>query len=225
MAEAGAELKKWLRMQMPSVQKKVKAVKLDEDEFPLHVGPHKIRSFYPRIPGEIAPGEDNTVGRVCCSLTLGQALWGGRHHFPAERLYLYRFVEDQVLIPSTALTQEGKRGNEVWIVPHRMENWNIKPEKAGEARLISRSSLDEWLTYELSYIVRVTGDVPIPFERGKVMQPGRYYEFRVVKNGGWKATEDHKDVFVKEEYNVLFVGETEGDLWARAALEYTVKLD
>lgn len=225
MAEAGAELKKWLRMQMPSVQKKVKAVKLEEGEFPLHVGPHKIRSFYPRIPGEIAAGEDNTVGRVCCSLMLSQALWGGRHHFPAERLYLYRFTETEVVLPSTALTQEGKRGNEVWIVPHRMENWNIKPIKSGEARLIARTSLDEWMKYELSYVIKVMGDDPIPFERGKVMQPGRYYEFRVEKAGHWKSTDDRSDVFVKEDFRIIFVGETDGDMWARAALEYTVKLD
>lgn len=225
MAEAGTELKKWLRMQMPSVQKKVKPVRLDEGEFPLHVGPAKIRSFYPRIPGEIAPGEDNTIGRVCCSLSLTQALWGGRHHFPAERLYLYRFTEREVLLPSVSLTQEGKRGNEVWIVPHRMENWNIKPERAGEARLVARTSLDDWMKYELTYVVQIAGDEPIPFERGKLLQPGRFYEFRVEKNGRWKSTEDHSDVYVKEDFKIVFAGETDSEMWSRAALEYTVKLD
>ena len=58
MGEPIGSLTKWLGGQMPSVQKKVKPVHLDRDEVVLHIGPSKIKSFYPCVPGSVAPGED-----------------------------------------------------------------------------------------------------------------------------------------------------------------------
>lgn len=206
MAEVISSLKSWLGGQMPSVQKSVKPIHLDDDEVLLHVGPSKIKSFYPRVPGSVAPGEDTTVGRVCCSLTLEKALWGGRHHLGTNRLYLYAFKERDVVVPSVSLTQEGKRGNEVWIVPHRMENWNIVPERVGEARLISMSEGEDTVFY---YIVKIDY-IDIPFDNKVSLKAGSFYEFSVI-------CEPNKTV-------IEFKGAAMRELWDRAALEYTVSL-
>lgn len=223
MSEPAGTLKSWLGGQMPSVQKKVKAIRLDKDEVLLHVGPSKIKSFYPRVPGSVASGEDTTVGRVCCSLTLEKALWGGRHHFPSDRLYLYAFDERDVLVPSTELTQEGKRGNEVWIVPHRMENWNIVPTRVGEARVISRTCPDDLLEYKITYVIKID-NIDVPFNGDTVLKAGNFYEFTVTRGGKWRAVDGGKDVQVDEVFTIEFVGETGRDFWDRAALEYVVSL-
>lgn len=223
MSEPAGSLKSWLGGQMPSVQKKVKAIRLEDDEVLLHVGPSKIRSFYPRVPGSVASGEDTTVGRVCCSLSLSKALWGGRHHFPSERLYLYAFEERNVLVPSTSLTQEGKRGNEVWIVPHRMENWDITPQRVGEARIISKSSPDDVLEYQLHYVVKID-NMDIPYDDDTLLKAGHFYEFVVERGAKWKAIDGGQDIVVDEEFRIKFVGETHRDYWDRAALEYVVSL-
>ena len=223
MGEPIGSLTKWLGGQMPSVQKKVKPVHLDRDEVLLHIGPSKIKSFYPRVPGSVAPGEDTTVGRVCCSLNLEKALWGGRHHFPSERLYLYAFEERDVLVPSVSLTQEGKRGNEVWIVPHRMENWNIVPLRVGEARIISRTCPDDTLEYEVTYVVKID-NIDIPFDDATVLKAGCFYEIVVSRGGKWRAIDKGQDIQVDENFRIECVGETERDFWDRAALEYVVSL-
>lgn len=222
MAEPSAALTSWLQRQMPSVQKKVKAIQLDKGESVLHVGPGLVRNFYPRIPGSVAPGEDTTVGRVCCSLTLSQALWGGRHHFPAPRMYLYSFEERNVLVPSVELTQEGKRGNEVWIVPHRMENWNIKPTRVGEVRLLSKSHDVEGTDRGVMAYVAFITDQPVPFDKSNTMEVGKCYEFQVDATAKWTPVNGGDDVEYHRDAAIKFIGEVDKEFWDRAAFEYTV---
>ncbi|MCT7475849.1 hypothetical protein N5V81_12770 [Escherichia coli] len=48
--------------------------------------------------------------------------------------------------PSVNLTQEPNRAGEVWIVPHRMSNWDIKPIYLGEMRLSNFATVAMFLS-------------------------------------------------------------------------------
>ncbi|ECD5042718.1 hypothetical protein E1L24_22235 [Salmonella enterica subsp. enterica serovar Braenderup] len=134
-------LVKWLEQQLPRTAKKVSLKKLDSA--PLHISDRKIPVFTPRIPYSVYSDEDKTVPRICCSVDLERCLRGVRRYFtPAEtanvvpRFYLYGFDERDVVQPSIELSAEPYRANEVWIVPHRLSNWEIKPSVVGELRLV-----------------------------------------------------------------------------------------
>ncbi|QVW55226.1 hypothetical protein pEaSNUABM29_00186 [Erwinia phage pEa_SNUABM_29] len=130
-------LERWAERQMPRVAKKMTLRMLNDQ--PLHLSKCKIPAFSPRIPLSAAPDEDKTVPRICCSVDLERCIKGARHNFSAieipTRLYLYGFHERAVVQPSVSLTEEPNRAGEVWIVPHRMSNWDIKPIYLGEMRL------------------------------------------------------------------------------------------
>ena len=212
------EMNDWLNGQHPTVRKLAKAVVLEDDERVYHIGPEKIQRFYPRIPGSTAKGEDRTVSRICCSLDISRALYGGRHHLPEPRIYLYEFAEREVLLPSTTLTQEGKRGSEVWIVPHKLANWNIKPAVVGEMRLLERNESGKLLdALEMTYVLQVY-DRPVHFDKDTVLVPGKTYSVAMTER--WKDTEDAIETKLKVE----LAGELPADMFKMAAIEYTVKI-
>lgn len=212
------EMTDWLNGQHPTVRKLAKAVVLEDDERVYHIGPDKIQRFFPRIPGSTAKGEDRTVSRICCSLDIARALYGGRHHLPENRIYLYEFAEREVLLPSTTLTQEGKRGSEVWIVPHKLANWNIKPVVVGEMRLLERTesgSLKDGIN--MTYVLRVF-DRPVQFDKDTLLEPGKTYSVALVER--WRDTVDELETKLKVE----LAGELPEDMFKMAAIEYTVKI-
>lgn len=130
--EPAKSLNDWLMQQLPAV---VAKVSIKRSAHPvLHVG-GKVKCFSPRIPCMPTTGEDQTVPRICCADTLFGCLYGGRHHCGDYRLFLYEFEERDVVVPSVWLTKEPARKGEMWIVPHRMSNWQIKPTVIGELRL------------------------------------------------------------------------------------------
>lgn len=139
MSTVDASLSKWFENQMPSAVKKMSPRLISNP--PLHLSDAVIKEFSPRIPLSVDTDEDKTIPRVCCSLDLARCIQGARHQFThgATRLYLYAFNERNVIQPSVALTQESNRAGEVWIVPHRMSNWQLAPEVLGEMRLSEMS--------------------------------------------------------------------------------------
>lgn len=183
MPDYDTSLTRWFENQMPKVAKKLKLRGLDTT--PLHVGGN-IKLFTPRIPNSPAEGEDVTIPRVCCSLTLKNCMVGARHNFytldTQVRIYFYGFVERSVVQPSVDVTKEPNRDGEVWIVPHRMANWEIKPIVLGDMRLVELA--EEGL--RLTYVAMVQS--PVAFDSGLTLQPGKAYRFTVKMNGGELAS-------------------------------------
>lgn len=174
MIEHEASLDKWFERQMPRVAKKL-AIK-GVDTPPLHIG-GKVRTFSPRLPNNPAPGEDQTIPRICCSLSIKNCCVGARHNFQFAnenpRLFIYAFDERSIVQPSVDVTKEPNRAGEVWIVPHRMANWDIKPKIVGEMRLSKMA--DDYTT--LDYVMLVSE--PTKWESGVMLEPGKAYHFTV----------------------------------------------
>ncbi|ANZ48831.1 hypothetical protein BIZ83_gp022 [Erwinia phage vB_EamM_ChrisDB] len=174
MADYDASLVKWYENQMPKVAKKLALKGLDTP--PLHIG-GKVKIFSPRIPYSPADGEDLTIPRVCCSLALKNCIIGARHNFRSldiqQRIHIYAFDERSVVQPSVDVTKEPNRAGEVWIVPHRMANWEIKPKVLGEMRLVMLSHDSS----EFMYAVQV-GET-IAFDSSKKLEAGQTYLIRI----------------------------------------------
>ena len=171
-------LVKWLEQQLPRTAKKVSLKKLDSA--PLHISDRKISVFTPRIPYSVYRDEDKTVPRICCSVDLERCLRGVRRYFtPAEtatavpRFYLYGFDERDVVQPSIELSAEPYRANEVWIVPHRLSNWEIKPSMVGELRLVrlANNGYTHTLAVALNQDVRLNAN--------QLLKSGSFYELTV----------------------------------------------
>lgn len=171
-------LVKWLEQQLPRTAKKVSLKKLDS--VPLHISDRKISVFTPRIPYSVYRDEDKTVPRICCSVDLERCLRGVRRYFtPAEtatavpRFYLYGFDERDVVQPSIELSAEPYRANEVWIVPHRLSNWEIKPSMVGELRLVrlANNGYTHTLAVALNQNVRLNAN--------QLLKGGSFYELTV----------------------------------------------
>lgn len=171
-------LVKWLEQQLPRTAKKVSLKKLDSA--PLHISDRKISVFTPRIPYSVYRDEDKTVPRICCSVDLERCLRGVRRYFtPAEtatvvpRFYLYGFDERDVVQPSIELSAEPYRANEVWIVPHRLSNWEIKPSLVGELRLVrlANNGYTHTLAVALNQDVRLNAN--------QLLKGGSFYELTV----------------------------------------------
>lgn len=170
-----ASLDKWFENQLPRVAKKLSVRGIDVP--PLHVG-GKVKVFIPRLPSSPAPGEDQTIPRVCCSLTIKNCCTGARHNFQfaseTPRLFLYSFLERSVVQPSVDVTKEPNRAGEVWIVPHRMANWEITPRVIGEMRLVNMTN-----DYtKLEYVMMVSE--PVKWDNELTLQPDVAYGYTVV---------------------------------------------
>lgn len=176
-------LERWCERQMPHVAKKLTLRKLTEQ--PLHLSKCKIPTFSPRIPLSCAPDEDKTVPRICCSVDLERAIKGARHNFSAieipTRLYLYGFDERDVAQPSVNLTQEPNRAGEVWIVPHRMSNWDIKPIYLGEMRLSELRNGGHVFVYHLSF------GQDVRLSTSQLLKAGEFY--RLIISVNWERGE------------------------------------
>ena len=174
MADYDASLEKWRENQMPRVAKKLTLRGVTTP--PLHVG-GKVKVFSPRLPNNPAPGEDQTVPRICCALTLKNCNIGARHNFQfaseKPRLYLYAFDERSVVQPSVDVTKEPNRAGEIWIVPHRMANWDITPTVIGDMRLLKMAN--EFRT--LDYVLMV--NQPTLWDTGETLKPDVAYQFTV----------------------------------------------
>ncbi|AFQ96711.1 hypothetical protein STRATTON_268 [Erwinia phage vB_EamM_Stratton] len=179
MSEAiDPSLERWREQQMPSVAKKLTLRQLSNP--PLHLSKCKIPVFSPRIPLSVARDEDMTVPRICCSVDLSRCIHGVRHIYSTieipTRLYLYGFEERAVAQPSVDLTCEPNRAGEVWIVPHRMSNWDIKPTLLGELRLSSLGAGGHQFTYQMCFgqDVRLSSD--------QLLKADTFYEVKVTVN-------------------------------------------
>ncbi|QVW56399.1 hypothetical protein pEaSNUABM6_00263 [Erwinia phage pEa_SNUABM_6] len=184
MAEHDASLDKWFLNQLPRVAKKLTIKGIETP--PLHIG-GQVRVFTPRLPNNPAPGEDQTIPRVCCSLTVKNCCVGARHNFQFAnenpRLFIYAFDERSIVQPSVEVTKEPNRAGEVWIVPHRMANWEIKPRVIGEMRLANMAK-----DYtELDYVLMVSE--PTVWENGTTLKPDTAYHFKVVWSPEFRFTE------------------------------------
>lgn len=171
-------LVKWLEQQLPRTAKKVSLKKLDTA--PLHISDKKIPVFTPRIPHSVYSDEDKTVPRICCSVDLEKCLRGVRRYFvpsPYEdmrhRYYLHAFDERDVVQPSVELSSEPFRANEVWIVPHRLSNWEIKPTVIGELRLVRLADNG----YKHTLAVALHEDVRL--NSNQLLKAGKFYEITV----------------------------------------------
>lgn len=181
-------LERWREQQMPQVAKKLTLRTLDTA--PLHLSKCKIATFSPRIPLSAAPNEDKTVPRICCSVDLERAIKGARHNFSAievpTRLFLYGFDERGVAQPSVNLTQEPNRAGEIWIVPHRMSNWDIKPIYLGEMRLSELRNGGRIFVYHLSF------GQDVRLSTNQLLKGGEFY--RLIVSVDW----EHDQVTVSE---------------------------
>lgn len=183
MADYDPSLEKWFENQLPRVAKKLALKGLSVP--PLHLG-GKVKTFTPRLPNNPAPGEDQTIPRVCCALSIANCCIGARHNFQFAsenpRLYLYAFDERSVVQPSVEVTKEPNRAGEVWIVPHRMANWEIKPRVVGEMRLVRMS---EVYTH-LEYVILVSE--PVAWDSGLTLQPDTAYRVAVTWSPEFRMT-------------------------------------
>lgn len=156
MAISLATLETWRNGQNPKLFSRLRPRGIETA--PLHISASPVRKFIPRIPLSCAPGEDQTVARICCALSLENCFKGAAWNFkgtPPKRFHVYGFNENAVIDPTPTLTQEPSRNGEVWIVPHRLSNWDLTPESVGQMRLHSHT---ENLT-RFTYILQTYTDV------------------------------------------------------------------
>lgn len=174
MDKVPQSLIRWFEQQMPNITKSMEVAKISVP--PIHVGGTNIKTFCPRIPSNPFTGEDLTIPRICCSADIIRALIGGRHNFdgmPKTVLSIYTFEERDIVRPSTSLTKEPNRNGEIWIVPHRLSNWDMKPDVVGEMRLFSMSES----TGEKTFAMTVNREVN--FDRGVTLKPECYYLVKI----------------------------------------------
>jgi len=187
-----ASLDRWLQNQMPRVVKKL-APKLVSVP-PLHISVGTIRTFSPRIPLSAMPDEDKTVPRVCCSLDLVRCIESARHVLSTievpSRVYIYGFDERSVVQPSIELSQEPVRAGEVWVVPHRMSNWEIPAKVYGEMRLMEMGTNGGHFVF----VVRTNRD--LTFTANQQLKADRTYQLkvRVNQSNGIASVSDAKEI-------------------------------
>ena len=96
-------------------------------------------------------------------------------------MYLYGFDERDVAQPSVNLTQEPNRAGEVWIVPHRMSNWDIKPIYLGEMRLSELRNGCHVFVYHLSF------GQDVRLSTSQLLKAGEFY--RLIISVNWERGE------------------------------------
>lgn len=173
-----ASLEKWLQNQMPRVAKKSTLRLLDTP--PLHISTARIKMFSPRIPLSLTNDEDKTVPRVCCSVDLARCLASARHILrtdePPRQIFIYAFTERSVVQPSIELSQEPVRAGEVWIVPHRMGNWELYPDVIGELRLMEMNGEGN------RFVFAVRCGQSVTLRTGETLREGPIYRIEVTIN-------------------------------------------
>lgn len=178
METYAASLEKWLQNQLPRVAKKSNLRLLDTP--PLHISTARIRMFSPRIPLSAMSDEDKTVPRVCCSVDLARCIASARHILRTDevprQIFIYGFDERSVVQPSVELSQEPVRAGEVWIVPHRMGNWELKPLVLGEMRLLEMNGEGN----RFVFAVRCGTDVTL--RSGEILREDKVYRLPVSLN-------------------------------------------
>lgn len=131
------EMERWLGSQNPSIMKSVSAVEVKQPLLHISSNP-AIRKFTPRIPKSLYDGEDQTVPRVCVSTNLVEVLIGAAWNFvdfqsqvdyDSLDFVVYGLNTDYAIRPTKKLTQEGLATGELWIVPHRIDMYEIKPTR------------------------------------------------------------------------------------------------
>tara|TARA_Y100001960_G_scaffold114889_1_gene123008 strand:+ start:381 stop:1028 length:648 start_codon:yes stop_codon:yes gene_type:complete len=155
-------IERWLEMQNPSIQKSVRAV--DCSQPLLHLSANgTIRKFTPRIPKSLYDGEDQTVPRVCVSASLVETLIGAAWNFKELRnqvnfdsldFVVYGLDVEQAIRPTKKLTQEGVATGELWVVPYRMQMYEIQPSRIATLSIASIMANGEQTTLDLVVDVR-----------------------------------------------------------------------
>lgn len=196
-------LETWRNSQNPKLYTRLRPRGIESA--PLHVSANPIRKFIPRIPLSCAPGEDQTVARVCCAISLENcfkgAAWNFKENTPT-RFHVYGFDERAVIDPTTTLTQEPSRNGEVWIVPHRLSNWDLTPESVGQMRLISHTEDKLRYTYVLQNYTEV------------VLNDGTTLE-----TGWWEI---EMRVNARNELSLQLLGHSDSNTFGNAANVYSV---
>lgn len=150
-------MRRWVENQRPDV---VKNVNSKDVNGVLHMSDTPtIRKFIPRLPESVKKSEDRTIARVCCALDLEGCFYGIPHHLghSQERLYLYHLPVDEVVVPNKKLSGVAVTDGEVWVVPHRLSNWEIKPTIVGFAYLTQVHHSDDSNRY-ITYLVNLLKD-------------------------------------------------------------------
>lgn len=147
-------MRRWIENQRPDV---VKNVNSKDVSSVLHMSDTPtIRKFIPRLPESVKKSEDRTIARICCALDLEGCFYGIPHHLVnhQERLYIYQLKVDEVVVPNKKLSGVAVTDGEVWIVPHRLSNWEIKPTIVGYVYLTQVHHTDDNKT-SISYLVKM----------------------------------------------------------------------
>lgn len=150
-------MRRWIENQRPDVVKNVNSQNVDGV---LHMSDTPtIRKFIPRLPESVKKSEDRTIARVCCALDLQGCFYGVPHHLEhhQERLYLYHLPVDEVVVPNKKLSGVAVTDGEVWVVPHRLSNWEIKPTIVGFVYLTQIHHSGDSNTYA-TYLVNLLKD-------------------------------------------------------------------
>lgn len=167
-ADYDTKLDSWRNGQNPKIFTRLRPRKVSTP--PLHISAVSVRRFVPRIPKSIAPGEDQTVPRVCCSLSLAKCFQGARWNYdelPGPSCFnVYGFDVRNVIDPTVTLTKEPTRNGEVWVVPYQLAYWELTPQLLGQLRLLKYTSDNKRFTYVLFAHQELVFDDSCTVDRG-----------------------------------------------------------
>lgn len=181
MAEPAKSLETFVESLMPSVAKNLTPM---HSEHPLiHIAGGNVPIFTPRIPQSLKSGEDQTVPRICVSTYLSECIKSARHtvreiYWHSGELPVYTFNERDFLAATRRVTKEPFTG-EGWIVPHRLSNWEMKPELVARIRLIEFNGADT-TTYNIRCVIRV--NKAFQWDGSTTLEAGKDYIFKCTLN-------------------------------------------
>lgn len=136
-------MERYLENLEPTVRKNLKIVSSEDlgQDYLYHLSTDRnIKKFTPRLTRRSMEDEDRTLPRISTSPSLVGCILGHKNIIKdftsLERKknvfhgghYIYGFKFDLAVVPKPKLLPDVNETDEVWIVPHSSDNWEIKSD-------------------------------------------------------------------------------------------------
>lgn len=164
----------------------------------------KIPVFIPMVSNRVANKEDNRVPRVCTAPSIVECMGGYGavyHDFYGDgkneaQWTVYSFDFDYAIRPTKKLVPDAHVTNEHWLIAYSPETREYRADKLGTVRMTSFTT--RWINgvnvLSLELVVAVTGDTPILFSDGVLLERG----FHLVDVKNWYGCgQTLKDIVVE----------------------------
>lgn len=195
----------------------------------LHVSSDRsIRKFIPMVSTRILNEENRNIPRICCSLSLSEAISG---HSTTDKEFednnafegvfqVYAFDYECIVKPSSQLVPDAHRTGEYWLIAHSKETQEYVPRKV--ARFFYESITKYRLNKSVGYVLYLEVTEDVEFWITPKQSVGKGY-YRIAAKSEHHITP--RKVFVQKPMSITSVDKMTAEEFRTVKDTYTLKME